>query len=191
MTKNNVTLLIPDKPDKERDAVADEWSLMFGDVVFTCKLIRDALLQLNVGETISESGVLNDILSGLERLIPSFLSVQFEFWKHESLDGIFPLKVLKIDINELYLIGMCVLISDQTIIPVCLTIKLNNDNDTINSFKCKIGENVNNKLNKFEFSSNAWKRKLYSLDENKITWYFNTSIKTDGQLLKNRNGESK
>jgi hypothetical protein len=30
--QNKFTLLIPDKPDKERDAVAKEWSSIFGDV---------------------------------------------------------------------------------------------------------------------------------------------------------------
>lgn len=140
--------------------------------IFTCKLIRDATKHLDIGNAISESNNLQNILSGLERLIPSFLSQEYEFWKHESLDGIFPLKVLKTDINELYLIGMCVLISDQTMIPVCLKIKTEINSDTINTFICKVGENVNNNLFKFTYSSNEWEKKLYTLNENTVKWYY-------------------
>jgi hypothetical protein len=81
-----------------------------------------------------------DLFDGLEYYLPEVLRRTHSEWKHESLDGFWPLAFQKTGSTSAELFGMCMLISDQTLTPIHLHIQASPTADEISWLHCKLGE---------------------------------------------------
>lgn len=78
-----------------------------------CGVFRD----VGIGDRIPESEVFRDALSSLEYYFPEVLREVHPEWKHESLDAVFPECSTKSAEHEIDIVGTCIVISEQTMVP--------------------------------------------------------------------------
>jgi hypothetical protein len=81
-----------------------------------------------------------DILSSLEYYIPLLLSRYYSKWEHESLDGILLANAQKVDSKTVEFVGVCILMSDQTVQPIFIRLTLGALCDSISSYQVRLGE---------------------------------------------------
>ncbi|MCP4105365.1 MAG: hypothetical protein GY749_07500 [Desulfobacteraceae bacterium] len=141
-----------------------------------CRSFRNLLSLLADGDSIEECEELKEALSDLEYYLPNILSEKYDFWRNESLDGLYAAKALKIGHNEVELLGMSILITDQTLIPFYVSFSIADSSDYIEWLNCKIGELGQEGLIKIPYHSGKWKKKLYSLNEALIDWAYEITI---------------
>lgn len=98
------------------------------------------LSQIPVNSTIPESDAFHDVLSSLEYFIPEIFREIYHEWKYESLDGVLAGTGLKTNNHEAKIAGLAIIISDQTITPVLVHLRIAPDKDEIVWFECKLGE---------------------------------------------------
>jgi hypothetical protein len=63
-------------------------------------------------------------------------------WENESLDGIYPEVARKTGVDEIEIIGLCIIISDQTLTPVHLRLQLDSIDDAVSWLDCRLGEST-------------------------------------------------
>jgi hypothetical protein len=139
------------------------------------------LSSLKIGDRIKESKEFQDALGGLEIYVPEILSDKYAFWKGEGLDGFYCSDAIKSGPYEAKLLGMCILISDQSLTPFYFNFGLS---DSLNRFEwlvCKLGENGKNGLIRHPYES--WPKELHKLRVDSITWEFEISF---GEKTKSR-----
>lgn len=139
------------------------------------KLIGLIIKKLESGVDIYDSEELRDALSLLETLIPVELRKKYNEWAYESLDGIYVGQITMTGKNQISIIGMCVLISDQSYIPIYVHIRISNSSDEIDWMDCKLSEYGGNGIIKIPRNSNQWNKQIYALDVNKINWHYSIS----------------
>ena len=83
---------------------------------------------------------LEELLSALEYLLPPVLAEEHRWWRFEGLDGIIPHLARKNGPSEAEVLGLCILISDQTLTPLHVRVGIAQDVDEIAWLDCKIGE---------------------------------------------------
>jgi hypothetical protein len=81
-------------------------------------------------------------LGVLESFLPEILAQAFEWWESESLDGVLPHRMRKTAARELELSGLCILIGEQSVIPVHLRLRHAEHVNEIEWLDCRIGETV-------------------------------------------------
>ncbi len=108
----------------------------------------------------------------LEVFITLELREKYEEWKYESLDGIYSGNISLEDSNQLNLVGMCILTSDQSVVPIYISIKVSDDFDEVLWIKGKIADSNSNGVIKFSYDSNRWRKQLYTIDVNKVNWFY-------------------
>lgn len=113
-----------------------------------CRHLRPALAGLEPGSCIPHSDDLQEALRALEWFIPELLS---DF--RESLDGIYPFTARKAGERGAELFGMCILLSDQTLVPLQLTLRLSPDHDAIGWIECRLGEQLDGKMQRVPYDS--------------------------------------
>jgi hypothetical protein len=67
------------------------------------------------------------ILNELEWLVDPKMHERHEHWRWEGLDGVYAARVTVVDENTVEILGMCILIGDQTLTPICVRVKLESD----------------------------------------------------------------
>jgi hypothetical protein len=107
---------------------------------YVCKRLRPILASTPSGATIDDSDELRDVLMSLECFVPEVLKGIHPEWREESFDGIYPEVVRKTGDDEMELIGLCILISDQTFVALHLRLQLERDCDAVSWFECWLGE---------------------------------------------------
>jgi hypothetical protein len=110
----------------------------------TCSL-RSILNGLADGEAIGDSEDFRSVLSGLEFFLPAILGELHGEWRDESLDGIYPTVARKTGQNEAEILGLCILISDQTLTPLRVHLQVSPSRDEIACLECSVGERGNGK----------------------------------------------
>ena len=95
--------------------------------------LRTVLQNVDVGDHIVDSDDLREAMSTLEYFIPQVLREIHPEWKHESLDAVFPEIVTKKAKYEIEIIGTCIIISDQTMVPTYNWIRVSATDDVIES----------------------------------------------------------
>lgn len=93
-----------------------------------------------VGADVTRDVSLADVLLDLERFIPENLKDGHQEWRNEGLDGVLPLLALKTGEREIDLVGHCVLISDQSIAPLRVRVRVSRLATGIEWFECKLGQ---------------------------------------------------
>ncbi len=81
-----------------------------------------------------------DLFYLLELYIPQLLSRRYSEWKKESLDGFFLANARKIGSETAEFVGLCILISDQTVTPVLIRLTLTSLRDSIAAYQVFLGE---------------------------------------------------
>ncbi len=144
---------------------------------YTCKVLRTILSNLTTGSNIPESNEMQEVFSGLERIIPEIFKDDYEFWKYESLDGIFLREAIKSNEFEVILTGMCLLITDQTLTPIYLDMKIGEEINKFEWIYCKLGEIENDNLVRIPYESSKWKKLLYEFEISTMNWAFEIEYK--------------
>jgi len=104
------------------------------------RYLRAVLAALSPGATIGDSDDFNSFQSALERVIPSMLEEEYSWWRHESLDAFRFAVSRMVGPDEAEFIGLCLLISDQTWIPLHLRLRIAPQSDNIEWLECGLGE---------------------------------------------------
>lgn len=137
--------------------------------------LRAVLADLPDGADIGDSEQFRTALSGLEIFLTLILREIHTAWDHESLDGILPLLSRKTGEGEAEIFGMTILISDQTVTPLHLSLQVAADRDEVSWLECRIGEQGKLGMTRVLYNSrdSLWNR-LYLLAENKeqINWQY-------------------
>lgn len=144
------------------------------------KILDDAL----DGARIAEAENFREILSTLERFVPQVLGETYPEWgeivpkwKSESLDGIYPVIARKVWPGEAEIFGLCVLLSDQTLVPLHLRLQISPSADEISWFECRLGERGAHGMTRTEYSEHALNKltkQLYQLEgkADSINWVY-------------------
>jgi len=104
------------------------------------RALRSVLDPLPSGAAIEASGEFQKVLDGLEYFIPELLRELHQQWEHESLDGILPFVARKAGPREAEIIGVCILISDQTTTPIHVQIQAKSEGVELSWMECRLGE---------------------------------------------------
>ncbi len=104
------------------------------------RCLRSVLTSLSVGSPIDPSDEFDELQSALERLLPEILRQSYPFWRHESLDGFRLAVARKSAPEEAELIGLCLLISNQTWTQFHLRVRPSPHEDSIQWLDCRLGQ---------------------------------------------------
>lgn len=113
------------------------------------------VLDLMTGDRIQESSEYQELLSVLEYFVPEVLREIHPEWAYESLDAIFPLETNKIGTRTLSIFGHCLLISDQTMVPILVQIQVSPKGDKVDWFACNLGERGKSGLIRIPYQSSG------------------------------------
>jgi hypothetical protein len=104
------------------------------------RALRFALERIGNGAGFLDASEHRGLLLGLEFFIPATLSNKYPYWNHESLDGFFLSKAEKVDAETAQLVGVCILISDQTVTPFEAKLKVSSLEEKIDWMECRVGQ---------------------------------------------------
>jgi hypothetical protein len=104
------------------------------------RLLRAILTDLPNGANIVDSEQFRGVLSGLEYFVPEVLGEVHPEWNYEGLDGILPLVARKTRQGEAEIFGLCIIISDQTVTPIHLSLQVSSSVDAVSWLECRLGE---------------------------------------------------
>ena len=136
--------------------------------------LRAVLAPLDDGSPIYQSEEFKNALVGLEWFIPEVLGEIHPEWNDESLDGILPAYARKIAAEELMVAGGCILISDQTVVPMHLRLKIGTSADQITWLECRLGERGDDgKMKRMPYDSWSAKKLMAAAEElDSIDWVY-------------------
>ena len=102
--------------------------------------LRGILAALPAGGLIQRDERFNDVLSALEYFVPEVLAEIHHEWRREGLDGVLPLRARKVSELAAELVGHCILISDQTVVPVHLRLQIAPGEDKVSWLELRLGQ---------------------------------------------------
>jgi hypothetical protein len=104
------------------------------------RLIRPILDVLPASADLLQSEDFRHALIGLDFFIPEILAEIYPEWIFEELDGIDPVLARKVGDREIEILGLCTLISDQTLTPIHLRFWISPREDEVTWMECRLGE---------------------------------------------------
>lgn len=120
---------------------------------YICRHLRLILASLPVGASLQESEGFDEALVGLARFIPEVLQEIHLEWKAESLDEIYPALARKTGDQEIEIVGLCCLLSDQTLTPLYLRFQLAPLEEGISWLECRLGEKTDNGMRRAPYTN--------------------------------------
>ena len=138
------------------------------------RALRTVLADLPIGAAIPESRAFTGFLSVLEQFLSETLREIHPEWEFESLDGVLPALANKSASGEADLLGLCILITDQSLVPMNLRLQHANVGDTISWFDCKFGEEKDRRMIRVSWGSRneALKRLHLPHEVERINWFY-------------------
>lgn len=129
------------------------------------RLLRPILAELPDGASIEDAEQFQEVLSGLEFFLPhQVLNQIYPEWDHESLDGIMPVLARKTGEGEAEILGLCILISDQTVTPIHVHLQVAASTDEVSWLECRLRERGKQGMVRVPYgSSSAMAKRLYAL----------------------------
>lgn len=116
--------------------------------------LRLLLDQLQIGESVPNSDLLNEFASILEWSVPAVINEgNPEF--NESSDGVIPFVLRKLGPNEAEFVGSCILINDQTEAPLHLRLQISDAGDEVTWLECRFGKRVHGKMERRPYGTAA------------------------------------
>jgi hypothetical protein len=154
---------------------------------FASRSLRELLAELLDGDSFLTSDKLQDVLSGLEFFLPTVLRELYEEWHDESMDGFSLILARKTKDGEAEIFGLCIIISDQTLVPIHLVLQVDPTKDEISWLLLKLGEKpsgapgerVGLGMIRIPYSSHDLAlRRIYRLDGNidRIDWVYKVTF---------------
>jgi hypothetical protein len=136
--------------------------------------LRKAIGELPSGASLLECQELPAILSSLEYFIPEVLGEIYPEWKKESLDGILPVGARKTTDREAEILGLCVIISDQTLTPIRVRLLVAPFQDEIAWCECRLGERGETGMVRIPYQASRLPKLLTALDAraDEIDWVY-------------------
>ena len=142
--------------------------------------LRAVLADLPAGASIGDSEQFRELLSGLEFFLPQqVLSEIYTEWTRESLDGILPCLARKTGEGEAEILGLCILISDQTLTPLPVRLQVAASTNEVSWLECRLGERGKHGMVRTPYeSSSAVAKRLYALDgkADRIEWVYKVTF---------------
>jgi hypothetical protein len=141
------------------------------------RALRAVLADLPDGAIIPESRAFSGFLSVLEDFLTETLRDIHPEWEFESLDGVLPALANKSAPGEADLLGLCILITDQSLVPMHLRLQHANVHDSISWFDCKFGEEKNHRMNRVPWGSrsDALKRLYLPHEVKRMNWFYHVT----------------
>jgi hypothetical protein len=139
---------------------------------------RGLLADRKIGDMLPESNQFRKVLAGFERLVPEFLAEIYPFWRGESLDGIFPSIARKTGEGEIEILGLCIIISDQTLTPIHLRLQIAQSTDEFSWLECKLGERTRQGLQRMPYASTPIETRAYAVAQraDQIDWFYKVTF---------------
>jgi hypothetical protein len=137
--------------------------------------LRSILDGLTEGEAIGDSEDFRHVLSDLEFFLPAILGEIHREWKDESLDRVLSAAARKTGPGEAEIIGLCILISDQTLTPIHVRLQVSPSSDEITWLECSVGERGDGRAGMLRTSYNAMRSKQLAMvaeRRNDIDWAY-------------------
>ena len=134
--------------------------------------LRTILADLPNNAQIDHSGQFQQTLNGLEFFLPTVLGPEW----NDELDGFHPVLVRKIAEREVEIIGLCILINDQTLAPIHLRIQIASNRQEVSWLQCNVGVKGNDEMVRTPYESlNSTLKRMHEycfLERNadKIDW---------------------
>jgi hypothetical protein len=141
----------------------------------TSRLLRSVLSSIPDGGTIEDSDEFLDLQSALELFLPVVLRERYpNEWRGESLDGFRLAVARKVGPAEAELIGLCLLISDQTWTPVHVRLRSGSSGTSIPWVRCKLGTRDSSGLTRLPYESSKVSKLLYTVSERpeSLNWMY-------------------
>jgi hypothetical protein len=144
----------------------------------TCAALRRVLEPLPVGARIERSEDFRKFLGTLEHFLSAVLEATYpKDWRYESLDGLLVAHAFKTEALAAELTGMCYLITDQTLTPFHVRLRIAEATDEIEWGHCELGEQTEDGLRRFpsRFLRERM-RALRALDVSAIAWAYEVEL---------------
>ena len=141
--------------------------------------LRAILAEIPAGATIDDSPEFRDALTGFEWFLPTVLAEIHREWIGESLDGIYPHVAQKTGEGEVEILGLCCLISDQTLTPIHLCLQLSTTADEVSWLELRLGEKGQGGMVRIPYSSSpSIHKRLHALSRraSKIEWAYEVTF---------------
>jgi hypothetical protein len=119
----------------------------------------------------------DELQSALERFLPAVLCDGYPAqWRYESFDGFRFAVARKTGPFEAELLGLCLLISDQTWTPLHVQLRASADADSIPWVLCRVGSRIGagREFTRLPYDSTKVSKLLFSVSEHpeSIAWAF-------------------
>jgi hypothetical protein len=150
--------------------------------------LRKTLAELAVGTPIEVTDEFRcNVLAGLEFFLPEVLGELYTEWRGDSFDGFYPAILRKAGDCELEFFGLGILINDQTLVPIYLSLQVDPRRDEVSWLMLKIGEKLTGErgetgrrgMKRLDYSSlNSALSRIYRLDGDtyKIDWAYKVTL---------------
>lgn len=145
-----------------------------------CRSLRPILDDLEDDSTISDSEGFRRALCALEFFLPQVLREIHPEWNWEGLDGILPTTARKTGAREVEIFGLCILITDQTLAPLHLRLRLSTSCDAVSWLELRLGEKGReHRMRRIPYSSlDTTIKRFYALDGGvaAIDWVYAVTV---------------
>lgn len=141
--------------------------------------LRAILAEIPAGASIGDSPEFRDALTGLEWFLPTVLAEIHPEWIGESLDGIYPHVARKTGEREAEILGLCCLMSDQTLTPIHVRLQLSSTGDEVSWLELQLGEKGRTGMVRLPYSSSpSIHKRLHALSQsaNTIEWVYKVTF---------------
>lgn len=106
----------------------------------TARHLRRVLDRLPDRSPIADSSHFVLFLNSLECFAPAVMAEVSDWWKHESFDGFYWSSSRKVSSREAEFFGICILITDQSFVPLHVRLRVAPVVDEIEWLECRVGE---------------------------------------------------
>jgi len=132
------------------------------------------------GASMGDSDDFQNVLAGLEYYLPAVLGEVHQEWRYESMDGFQLAVARKTGPREAELIGLCILISDQTLTPIHVRLRTSASGDEIEWLTCKVGEAGDGKggMVRVPYHSDKGSKRLFTVVDrlDSIDWVYSVGF---------------
>lgn len=106
----------------------------------TSLLVVELLQAAPVGHDLTSHPSAPELAELLCRFLPEVLAYKYRDWRYESLDAIHFRLIKKTRDHEFFVCGTCILITDQSVVPVCATLCVAPPRPGFARTQCQLGE---------------------------------------------------
>ena len=139
-----------------------------------CEHLSHILADGLVGDAIDDADAFRNLLTALQFFIPEILREIHNEWKGESLDGVYPKIAKKTGGREIEIVGLCCLISDQTLTPLHIRIQTSAGADHVAWVDCRLGEHTGDGMRREPYGSSKVHGTMLHVVErlDSIDWFY-------------------